>query len=180
MRKVRCLHLGDRPRVANLTDASLASQSTDVILQAPACHFRPEPVPGEGAILLRVAACGICRTDRNEVTHQVPLSDVGDSIRRCGHSSIGEEGMRCAHGSPKSRKLDDSLKDVASKKTLDLKLIDVAKILARSRRPKPLSDSLLKKIAEMFAKIRAFSHSGNRVLKIAQVSARHKLCALSR
>ena len=36
-------------------------------------EIRPTPVPGPGEILVRVSACGVCRTDLHIVEGDLPL-----------------------------------------------------------------------------------------------------------
>lgn len=61
-----------------------------MVLEAPGTPLvlreRPPPVPGEGQVLVRVAACGVCRTDLHVVDGELP--DI-----RCpivpGHEIVG-------------------------------------------------------------------------------------------
>lgn len=55
---------------------------------------RPIPLPGEGQVLLRVGACGICRTDLHLLDGEVA---VDDPPRVLGHQIVGEV---VAHGAP--------------------------------------------------------------------------------
>ena len=42
----------------------------------------PRPVPGEGEVLVRVAACGVCHTDLHYVDHGVKtfMAPVGSAV----------------------------------------------------------------------------------------------------
>jgi propanol-preferring alcohol dehydrogenase len=66
--------------------AWLLNQPTSVDNRPLVISDMPEPVPGEGEILLRVAACGICRTDLHVVEGEL-------SVRRSplipGHQIVG-------------------------------------------------------------------------------------------
>jgi propanol-preferring alcohol dehydrogenase len=48
---------------------------------------RPIPTPGPGQVLLRVLACGVCRTDLHLVDGEVSISDPP---RVLGHQIVGE------------------------------------------------------------------------------------------
>jgi alcohol dehydrogenase, propanol-preferring len=47
-----------------------------MVLEAPdaplVLHERPNPVPGTGAVRIRVGACGVCRTDLHVVDGELP------------------------------------------------------------------------------------------------------------
>ncbi len=47
----------------------------------------PDPVPGEGEILVRVAACGLCHTDLHYIDHGVPTAKRPPLI--LGHEATG-------------------------------------------------------------------------------------------
>lgn len=49
--------------------------------------YRPQPVPGHGEVLLRVRACGVCRTDLHIAEGDLPLRT---SPITPGHEIIGE------------------------------------------------------------------------------------------
>ncbi len=61
------------------------------ILDAPHAPLRvvdrPDPEPGEGQVLLRVLACGVCRTDLHLVDGEVPVSSFP---RVLGHQIVAE------------------------------------------------------------------------------------------
>lgn len=48
---------------------------------------RPQPVPGDGDVLIRVRACGICRTDLHVVEGELPARHPGVTP---GHQVVGE------------------------------------------------------------------------------------------
>src|SRR4051794_27682309 len=47
---------------------------------------RPRPAPGPGQVLLRVEACGVCRTDLHLLDGEVPVREVP---RVLGHQIVG-------------------------------------------------------------------------------------------
>jgi propanol-preferring alcohol dehydrogenase len=61
------------------------------LLDAPGSPLRvterPDPEPGEGQVLLRVLACGVCRTDLHLVDGEVPVSSFP---RVLGHQIVAE------------------------------------------------------------------------------------------
>src|SRR5215471_12630 len=49
-------------------------------------EHRPVPTPGEGQLLLKVSACGVCRTDLHLLDGEVT---VADPPRVLGHQIVG-------------------------------------------------------------------------------------------
>ena len=59
----------------------------------------PDPIPGEGELLLRVAACGVCRTDLQIVegdldAHLLPVTPGHQAVGRVEAVGPGVDGWR--------------------------------------------------------------------------------------
>jgi propanol-preferring alcohol dehydrogenase len=56
----------------------------------------PDPVPGEGQILVRVSACGVCHTELDEIEGRTPPSafpfilghQIVGTVKKRGHAGI--------------------------------------------------------------------------------------------
>ena len=48
----------------------------------------PDPAPSSGQVLIRVSACGICRTDLHVVEALLARLDQDDEVKRDGRSAV--------------------------------------------------------------------------------------------